>query len=110
MLPKNKRIPRKMFPLLNGAKVFKNKLFLLRLVSNNEPNNKESCFCFSVSKKVAKSAVARNRLRRAGYQLLEKYIPKIKPNTLAVFSFRTMPQNNDDIIKNLSSILNDSLL
>ncbi|MFH0804524.1 MAG: ribonuclease P protein component [Candidatus Zambryskibacteria bacterium] len=96
-----------MFPLLSsGAKTFKNNLFLLKFV----PQNDQSRFCFSVSKKVAKSAVVRNRLRRAGYRLLEKYIPKIKPNVLATFSFRVVPKNNDDIIKNLESILNDSLL
>jgi ribonuclease P protein component len=98
-----------MFPLLsNGAKTFKNNLFLLRFVSKSD--QKESRFCFSVSKKVAKSAVVRNRLGRAGYRFLEKYIPKIKPNILAVFSFRAVPKDNQEIIKQLESILNDSLL
>lgn len=108
MLPKNRRIPRKMFPLLSdGAKVFKNNVFLLRFVQGN---NKESRFCFSVSKKIAKNAVIRNRLRRTGYQLLEKYVPKIKPGVLALFSFRKIPKDDEEIIRNLNSILNDSLL
>jgi ribonuclease P protein component len=107
MFPKNRRVPRRMFPLLlDGAKVFKNNVFLLRFV----PLDGISRFCFSVSKKVAKNAVARNRMRRAGYRLLEKYIPKIKSTVLAVFSFRTIPKNDEEIIKNLESILNDSLL
>lgn len=93
--------------LLSGAKVFSNDLFLLRFVSNKDQNNR---FCFSVSKKISKSAVVRNRMRRLGYKLLEKYIPQIKPGILATFSFRRIPQNNDDIIKNLESILNDCLL
>ena len=97
-----------MFPLLsNGAKVFKNNLFLLRFVLGNK---KKSRFCFSVSKKVTKSAVVRNRLRRAGYRLLENYIPQIKSNILAVFSYRSVPKNNDEITKQLENILNDSLL
>lgn len=108
-----------MFPLLSGGKVFKNNLFLLRVVSLSEKGSPPASqaralraghFCFSVSKKVAKNAVVRNRLRRTGYRLLGKYIPQIKPGILAIFSFRTMPKNNDDIIKNLESILNDSLL
>jgi len=108
MLPKNRRIPRKMFPLLsNGAKVFKNNLFLLRFVSGNEQNNR---FCFSVSKKIAKNAVVRNRLRRAGYRLLQKHLPKIKPNTLTLFSFKTVPKNDEEIIKSLESILKESKL
>lgn len=109
MLPKNQRIPRKMFPLLsNGAKVFKNNLFLLRFVLVS--GEKNSRFCFSVSKKIVKSAVVRNRLRRAGYRLLKKYIPRIKSNILAVFSYRAVPKNNDEIIKQLENILNDSPL
>lgn len=109
MLPKNRRIPRKMFPLLqNRAKVFKNNLFLLRFVQNKE--QKVSRFCFSVSKKVAKSAVVRNRLRRNGYRLLEKYKDQIKPSALAVFYFRAMPKDEKEITKKLESILNDSLL
>ncbi len=73
-------------------------------------NQFQSRFCFSVSKKVAKNAVVRNRMRRAGYQLLERYLPEIKPNVIASFSFRKIPKDNEEIIKNLESILNDSLL
>jgi ribonuclease P protein component len=107
MLPKNQRVPRKMFPLLsNGAKVFKNGLFLLKFVPQN---GNSSRFCFSISKKVAKSAVVRNRLRRAGYRALEKYIPQIKSKIIAVFSFRTVSQGGD-IEKSLGSILKESKL
>lgn len=108
MLPKNRRIPRKMFPLLaKGAKVFKNKLFLLRFIQGKDKNSR---FCFSISKKVAKSAVVRNRMRRAGYRLLTKYIPQIKSNTIALFAFQSIPKNDEEIIINLEQILNDSLL
>lgn len=110
MLPKNQRIPKNMFPLLtsaNGAKTFKNNLFLLRFVSVKDQKN--SRFCFSVSKKVAKSAVVRNKLRRTGYRLLKNYINQIKPNILAVFSFRVVPKDEKEIIKSLENILNDSL-
>jgi ribonuclease P protein component len=97
-----------MFPLLlNGAKVFKNNLFLLRFVRGDASGSR---FCFSVSKKVAKSAVVRNRMRRTGYRLLKKYVPDIKPNILAIFSFRTVPKNDEDFIKNLDLVLNESEL
>jgi len=109
MLPKNRRIPRKMFPLLsNGAKIFKNKLFLLRFVL--ESNQKISRFCFSVSKKVARNAVTRNKMRRAGYRLLKKYLSEIKPEVIALFSYRVIPKDEEEIIKNLTSILKDSKL
>lgn len=96
-----------MFPLFKGSKTFKNGLFLLKFVSTKDPNNR---FCFSVSKKVAKNAVVRNRLRRAGYRLLSKYIPLIKSNTLAVFSFLTIPKDEESLISNLDLILKDSKL
>jgi ribonuclease P protein component len=108
MLPKEKRIPRKMFPLLsNGTKVFKNNLFLLRFVVKIGLSSR---FCFSVSKKVAKNAVARNKMRRAGYLILERHLSDIKPNVLALFSFRTIPKNDDEIIKNLEAVLKESKL
>jgi len=108
MLPSRNRIPRKVFPLLsNKAKTFRNNIFSLRYVPNTKPGSR---FSFSVSKKVAKNAVARNKLRRTGYRLLKKYLPRIKTDILASFSFRTMPKSDDEIIKNLESILNDSLL
>jgi len=107
MLPQSKRIPRKMFPLLSdGVKTFKNNIFLLKFVLHS----KQSRFCFSVSKKVAKNAVVRNRLRRAGYKLLEKYIPEIKPKTIAMISFISIPANNEEIEKNIELILKESKL
>ena len=96
-----------MFPLLsNRAKTFKNNLFFLRFVLKNRPSR----FCFSISKKVAKSAVVRNRMRRAGYRLLKTYLPNIKPEAMALFSFRIIPKSDAEIIKNLESILKDSKL
>ena len=96
-----------MFPLLsNGAKTFKNNLFLLRFVLKNG----DSRFCFSVSKKTAKSAVVRNKMRRAGYRLLKNYLSEIKPEVLALFSYKFIPKNDEEIIKNLESILKDSKL
>ena len=89
-----------MFPLLsNGAKIFKNKLFLLRFVL--ESNQKISRFCFSVSKKVARNAVTRNKMRRAGYRLLKKYLSEIKPEVIALFSYRVIPKDEEEIIKTI---------
>jgi ribonuclease P protein component len=107
MFPKNRRVPRRMFPLLsNGAKTFKNRLFLLRFVSKEGPSR----YCFSVSKKIAKSAVVRNNIRRAGYRLLEKYLSDMSGNVLTLFSFRAIPKNDEEVVKNLKSILTESKL
>lgn len=109
MLPKNRRIPRKMFPLLsNGAKSFRSNIFLVKFIK--KPDQSASRFCFSVSKKVAKSAVIRNRMRRSGYRLLEKYLPKISSDSMVLFSFRVIPKNDEEITKNIESILIESKL
>ena len=108
MFPKQRRIPRKIFPLLsNGAKTFRNKLFLLRFVV---VEGSKSRFSFSVSKKISKSAVVRNRLRRTGYKYLKEHLSAIKPNTLVQFSFVTNPKDNMEVGENIESILKLSKL
>jgi len=107
MFPKNRRIPRKMFPLLKKGKMYKNNLFLIKIASQPDPSSR---FCFSVSKKIAKNAVMRNKMRRAGYRLLKNYIDKIKPNYLTFFSFRMIPKDDTEIIKNIESALLESKL
>ena len=47
-----------------------------------------SQFSFSVSKKVAKSAVARNRLRRQGYAAIESILSTCKPGFYCMFSYK----------------------
>ena len=110
MLPQKQRVPRKMFPLLSskGVKIFSNNLLILRFISKEDGLN--SRFCFSVSKKVSKSAVVRNRLRRAGYRFLKEYIPKIDSKIVAVFSFKKVSKNNEDIAESLKLILKESKL
>jgi len=110
MFPKNKRIPRKLFPLfLKGAKVFKNKLFLFRMVVN-KGEAKNSRFCFSISKKIAKKAVVRNRLRRSGYRILKDYLLKIELGVIVNFSFKYVPKDNEEILHYLTDILIESKL
>ncbi len=108
MLPKNRRIPRKMFFFLAGVKqVYKNDIFLLKFVSKS---GMPSRFCFSVSKKTIKSAVARNRLRRLGYRLIQKHLNEIKPGILAVFSFIKIPPDENGAELALKTILKKSKL
>ena len=104
-----------MFPLLNkGARVFRNKLFLLRIVSL--PGTSSSRFAFSISKKVAKSAVVRNRMRRTGYRLIKKYIKEIPSDLLVSFTFQNLPKEKikkeieKEVEENLKNILLESKL
>lgn len=74
MLPKNKRISKDSFKsiLLKGIPYHATN-FTLRTL----PSEKEG-FAVLVSKKVAKSAVDRNRIRRRVYSLLRDVLPNIK--------------------------------
>ena len=57
-----------------------------RQVSPPKKDKKEVRFSFVVSKKEAKLAVVRNKLRRIGYSVIQKNISQIKENFLvAVF-------------------------
>lgn len=107
MLPKQQRIQRKDFSLLfEKGKSFRNSLFLLRfLESKSKPQ-----FGFSVSKKVAKRAVDRNKMRRLGYNLLKSYLPKIKKSALVSLSFLKKTDNEREINKEMASILKKAQL
>ncbi len=109
MLPQKQRIPRKMFPLLSSKEVasFGNELFNFRFILSDESNSR---FCFSVSKKISKSAVVRNRIRRAGYRILSKNIGNIKSGVIAIFRFKKLPKNDDEIESNINLILKGSKL
>lgn len=90
-----------MFSLLRGSKTFQNDLFLLKSAFGESGGR----FCFSVSKKIAKDAVTRNKMRRSGYRLLKKLMPKIKPKIISVFYFKKVPKNDDEIHEKLESIM-----
>ncbi len=58
---------------------------------------------FSVSKKVAKTAVVRNRLRRHGYASVDPLLKKIPPNRAFLIVFLKQPQ--DDSVSALTKEL-----
>jgi ribonuclease P protein component len=69
MLPKRERIPRSQFAGLLQSRAYKNSAhFTLRTA----PSPSGARFAVSVSKKVSKSAVVRNRVRRRAYTALPK--------------------------------------
>jgi len=47
--------------------------------------NKNTKFSFIISKKVAKSAVLRNKMKRRGYYAVKKIIKNTKDNMVAIF-------------------------
>lgn len=81
MLPRKKRVNKAYFKDLRGSTTHSLSFASLRIL----PRNGESKVSFVVSKKVAKTAVLRNTLRRKGYGLIEKVITHIKPNAVYIF-------------------------
>lgn len=103
MLPKNRRIPRKIFGLITkSGQFYSNSLFNLRVVKQEDVNSR---FCFSVSKKVSKKAFIRNRIRRAGYRNIKMYINDIKKGFLVALFFKKEPLNEEEVRSSLKSIL-----
>lgn len=107
MLPKTQRLSKKGHNQLNKkAKVFKNKLFLVKTTTLNQGQH----LSVLVPKKVIKGAVERNRLRRFGYNLLKKFLPMIKNNTSTSFTFLAIPKDGEEIVESLEFILKKSSL
>ncbi len=105
MLSVQRRIPRKLFPILKTSKkLFSNKLFLLKSVSYT---GSQTRVCFSISKKLAKRAVDRNRLRRLGYRLVESYIDGIGESLLVQISWKAIPETPLEADQALKSILSN---
>ncbi len=76
MLPKKKRIPRILFKKIISSKLGGySKYFSIRY---SEPDNTEVRFAVSVSKKVSKSAVIRNKTRRRVYSAAASLLPSLK--------------------------------
>jgi ribonuclease P protein component len=83
MLPKERRIPRSLFQTLinpgNGSakpRFSNSKHFSLRVAGASESPARVAV---SVSKKVSKSAVLRNRTRRRAYSAISALLPGLKP-------------------------------
>lgn len=87
MLSRSQRISKKLFPNSLSGRVFSTDFYSLRLVQGKE---KGEVFRGSVvvSKKIAKTAVKRNLIRRRFYSLLREYGNKFPPGSLAVLYVR----------------------
>jgi ribonuclease P protein component len=87
MLPKKQRIPRELFTRILAEGKRYNSPSLLLYVANGDANS-PSRFAFSVSKKVCKKAVDRNKFRRRGYSVIGKHIKNTAKDHLCFFSFK----------------------
>ncbi len=96
MLAKKKRLSkREISENISKAKNFRGKFLLLKIVGANVLKTG-----VSVSKRVSKSAVKRNSLRRSVYRVISKNINKISPAHLFfVFNFpATAKEIEEDVL------------
>lgn len=61
-----------------NGKAFRSRLLTIKLTQNK--HRKKSRFAVIISKKVLKSAVKRNRVRRRVYECIQPLIPKLNEN------------------------------
>lgn len=86
MLPKKRRISRTEIETVLKSGARHNSPHLLLYLYKNGLNY--SKFSFSVSKKVAKTAVSRNKQRRRGYSIITKKGVSIKPGFSCLLVFK----------------------
>jgi ribonuclease P protein component len=94
MLPKIRRVDRLGIQAVfkHGFRVFGQNLGLSYLKNSGNGPSKIS---FTVSKKVAKTAVERNKTRRRCYGAVAKILPEIKTSFLLVFNIKNKKITED---------------
>lgn len=102
MLPKKRRIPRSFFDLLLKAKSFSNDLVILRTTHYDSVNSR---FAVSISKKVAKKANIRNKMRRLGYRIISENLNSIKPNLLAQLVWKRIATTKEEAYAKIKELL-----
>lgn len=107
MLPQKNRIPKKEFPSFKNKGV---RFLSPSFTGTIYPSTAGSRVSVVVSKKTAKSAVLRNRLRRVFYAAVEKYIPAFTSSVLIVLypKKEAALEKTDDITKEIKKALQNT--
>lgn len=102
MLPRSHRIPTEQFPGVTRGKVAQNDLF--RVVFKEDKALKTPKCAVIVSNKVAKTAVARNKIRRQVYNTLGSLLEKLPKAYISVFPKKT-PMTTLEVVQGLQNLL-----
>ncbi len=102
MLPQKRRIPRSLFGQLLKSKSFGNDLFVLRVAENAD---NQSRFAVSVSKKTAKKANVRNKMRRFGYRVIGESIDLVRPNLLVQLVWKRPIKTQEEAYVKIKELL-----
>lgn len=104
MLPKKNRIPIQNLPKTNFKRLSSSNLTLKIFPSTlSFPR-----FGIIISKKTAKTAVARNLLKRTAFHVVEIFLKKIKPADYLIIINKNLPKEN--LQKELIDILKSTTL
>ena len=101
MLPRSHRIVADQFPAVTRGKSFLGTN--LRVVVKTDPSLKNPKCAVVISNKIAKTAVARNRIRRQIYAALGEILGKLPIAYVTVFPAR-VPLEHEEILKDLKNI------
>ena len=89
MLSSKRRVQKGLFSsVLKDGKSLNFPTFSIKYAYNPELIKKESLFSIVVSKKITKTAVLRNKIRRQAYSVLKDLFPEIKKNYIVTFFLR----------------------
>lgn len=90
MLPKNRRISKKIFTAISRSKgkIIQSPFLTAKIIKKERECEGKSFFSFVVSGKVSKKAVERNLLRRRGYAAVRLVSKNIQPCFVCVFYFK----------------------
>lgn len=99
MLPKQHRLT---IPIGRNTRSYTTPLFILKIRENN---TSWSRFGFVVSKRVAKSAVVRNRTKRLFRSLIEQNLSHLLSGYDMLFIIRGIPESSDQIAPSLIQAL-----
>lgn len=81
---------------------------LMTLKYSRHPKRKEPRVAVVISKKVIKSAVGRNRVRRRLYEIMRQELPKFQPNSdivLIVFSAEIYAMPHEELLQATHQLL-----
>lgn len=101
MLARKYRISSDQFPRVTRGKIFMNESF--RIIFFSDETLVLPRFAVIVPKKVAKTAVARNRLRRKIYALLESSVSETKNGFISIFP--KTHKETDQVIKDFKKLI-----
>jgi ribonuclease P protein component len=95
--------------LYKNADAHRSRLFTVKAITN--PHRKNSRFSVVVSKKVHKSAVGRNRIRRRIYEVIRNEQPHITTThdvAIIVTSGEVLALPHDELVKSLRDLLHQA--